>query len=75
MERNTATTVEKLLIGDRFYKCTDKKKEVYTMVEGETKKTYFRTYRFFALKDKALHPIAINKDTAIVFLRHKEATV
>lgn len=71
MERNTITTIDKLEIGDRFYKLNDKKKVCWTVVEAEKKTTYFRTYRFFAMKDGENFPTPTNKDTQLVFLRHK----
>ncbi len=70
MERNTSTIAKKLITGDRFYKANDRKKTVLQMVEHETKKTYFRTYRYWYMSDTDRFPQPINPDTAVIFLRH-----
>jgi hypothetical protein len=70
MERNTATTIDKLLTGDRFYKAGDKNKEVYTVWDGKTKRTKWQTYKYHALKDGEKYPVAIKATTQIIFLRH-----
>jgi hypothetical protein len=72
MERNTPTTIGELQIGDRFYKCSDKKKQVWEKVESEVKQTHFQTYRHFAKQPGMRFPQPMNKATAVIFLRHKE---
>lgn len=72
MERNTLTTIDKLQVGDRFYKANDKKKEVWEVVEHETKQTHFQTYRFWATNGKLKYPEPVKKNTVLVFLRSKE---
>lgn len=81
MNRNDVTTVDKLVIGDRFYRSNDKNKEVLELVEMPAKRTYYRTYRYFfitaASADKIRHNAdligriakPINGTTSIVFLR------
>ncbi|WP_346237745.1 hypothetical protein ABDK00_001545 [Niabella insulamsoli] len=71
MERNTITTVDKLQLGDRFYKANDKNKTVLTKVESEIKVTIYRTYRHFAKTDKEKFPQPINANTRVVFLRNE----
>lgn len=63
------TTVDKLKLGDRFYKATDRKKHPYTLTECVPIKTFFRTYNYFATKDGERNPAAIVKTTQVVFLR------
>ncbi len=82
MERNELTTVQKLTLGDRFYKVSDKNKIVFQMVPHEVKKTHFQTYKYFCCeasvidnknnKHKERNFKAINKETPVVFLRHKD---
>lgn len=72
MERKTQTTVGELKIGDRFYRCQDKKKEVWQKVEHKVKQTGFQTYSHFAKRDADLHPQPLKKDTQVIFLRHGE---
>lgn len=60
MERNTVTTIDKLEIGDRFYKVGDKKKDVYTKVGITTMQ-----------KDGERYPMFLNPARQIVFIRHK----
>ncbi|MDM8176866.1 hypothetical protein QT327_21365 [Olivibacter sp. 47] len=81
MQRNEMTTMEKLSLGDRFYFANDKKRLVWQKVEHETTQTKYRTYKHFALLASVVdNPCmkeeykknltkAVNKDTAIVFLR------
>lgn len=70
MEKNTLTTVDKLQIGDRFYKAGDRKKELWTKVEAQKKVTYFQTYVHWAKKDKEVHPQALKANSPVIFLRH-----
>lgn len=72
MERNTATTISELQIGDRFYKVSDRKKSVWTKVEKEPYSSGFQTYTNFALQDGRKHTDAFKSDTKLIFLRHKE---
>lgn len=84
MERNCLTTVAALRIGDRFFKLSDKKRLVLELVQGETKRTHFQTYKHFccpvSIMDNNRMPAqlkernfkAINKDTQVIFLRNKE---
>lgn len=72
MERNTVTTMYHLKIGDRFYKCSDKKKTVWTKVEAETKQTHFQTYKHFGILDGEKYPVAFKSDTQVIFLRHNQ---
>lgn len=68
MERNTITTVGELHIGDRFYKASDKKRVVWEKVESEIKRTYYQTYKHFAITPGERFPVAMNKDSKVVFL-------
>ena len=61
MERNTKTTVGALQIGDRFYKCNDKKKLVCEKVESEIKKTHFQTYKHFVKMPGQYFPVPKSK--------------
>lgn len=72
MERNTRTTIGELVLGDRFYRQSDKAKVVWTKVAGEVKKTGYQTYVHFGVRDggNPKYPEALKKDTAVVFLRH-----
>jgi hypothetical protein len=63
MERNTATTIGRLKIGDRFYKPSDKKKEVWQYISFSNKK-------FNCKRDRELHPSPLSMDTQIIFLRN-----
>jgi hypothetical protein len=84
MNRNNVTTVDKLVIGDRFYRCNDKHKEVLELVEMPAKRTYYRTYRHFFITASTLENIRndaerikrmakpINGTTAVVFLRNSQ---
>lgn len=83
MIRFEACTPAELKTGDRFYKAMDKKKTPLVMVEHDVKKTHFRTYKYFCCptatidnphltqQQKARNYTPINKDTAVVFLRHE----
>ncbi len=71
MERNTNTTVSELEIGDRFYRPTDKKKTVWEKVRGENKTTHFQTYKHFAIAHGMTFPVAMKKETIVIFLRHQ----
>ncbi len=71
MERNTATTIDKLKPGDRFYVANDKKKEMFEKVAHEVKKTNYQTYKHFGKKDNEKFPVAFKNDTRIIFLRSK----
>lgn len=70
MERNTMTTVDKLRIGDRFYRASDKNKTMWTKVEAPVKKTFFQTYRHHARKDGDKYAIDVRSDLQVVFMRH-----
>lgn len=71
MQKNTVTDITSLVPGDRFYKAADAKKEVWEVVEHDGKKTKFQTYNYFAKRDQDRYPSAINRNTQLVFLRHK----
>lgn len=61
MERNTKTTFSQLVDGDRFYKCSDKKREVWEA-----------TFNVFSAKrDIDIYSRRFNPDTEVIFLRHK----
>jgi hypothetical protein len=62
-------TIDQLKEGDRFYKANDKKKQRYTVLPSPVIKTYFRTYKYFAMLDNDRHPTPIMKTTPLVFLR------
>lgn len=62
MERNTATTISSLAFGDRFYKPSDKKKEVWQYVA-------YKNRRYECKRDNDLHPMPMLPDTNVVFLR------
>lgn len=70
MERNTLTTIKEVQIGDRFYKVGDPKKTLYTLTEAEPQKTFFQTYKHFAVKDGEKHKQAFKAFTQVVFLRN-----
>jgi hypothetical protein len=72
MERNTATTVSKLQVGDRFYKKSDKQRLVWEMVAGQMKATHFRHYHYWAQMDNMIRPQALDGKTPVVFLRHND---
>lgn len=85
MERNTKTTVYNLQIGDRFYKCNDKKKTILEKVEHSIKQTHFQTYRHWSMEAKYMGRVItaeqiekyakpIKSDTEVIFLRHKNDT-
>jgi hypothetical protein len=74
MERLTSTTVDKLCIGDRFYKAKDKAKQVWTLVPSKKVVTKYRTYSYSALKDGTKHSEFVNADTQVIFLRHETLT-
>lgn len=69
MERNTQTTIKNLKPGDRFYKVTDKKKEVWQKVVCEVKVTKYQTYSNFAKRDIDQSSQAFKSETEIIFLR------
>lgn len=71
MERNTLTTIDKLNVGDRFYKVKDKNKTVWEKVAHEIKQTNYQTYSQFATKGKDPHTYAFRKDAQVIFLRSK----
>lgn len=73
MERNTITTIDKLLIGDRFYKKTDRTKTVYTKVSVKPMANKYRVLTYGALKDGERHPNHMSTDTLLVFLRNTTA--
>lgn len=64
MDRKTQTTIARLQVGDRFYKPSDEKKEVW-QYEG------FNQRRFQCKRDKDLFCTPFISDTKVVFLRHK----
>lgn len=70
MERNTLTTVKKLTIGDRFYKAGDKNKTLHTVVESTPLKTFFTTYKYFAIRDSDKLKVAFKPDTQVIFIRN-----
>ncbi|MFL5808067.1 MAG: hypothetical protein ACJ749_01020 [Flavisolibacter sp.] len=72
MERNTQTTISELKIGDRFYKPTDKKKTVWEKVPGDAVVTKYQTYKNFAITAGEKYPVMMQKQTIVIFLRHKE---
>lgn len=70
MQRSTVTSLEKLRKGDRFYFCSDKKKETWEMIEYKQGKSEVNKptalngvymYRFPVLRLNTL---------PVVFLRH-----
>ena len=71
MLRNTQTTIDKLQPGDRFYKSSDKKKQLWTVVESDKKTTYLLTHKFYGLKDGQRHPEPISTNTLLIFLKNK----
>jgi hypothetical protein len=71
MERLTSTTVDKLCIGDRFYKSKDKSKQVWTLVPSKKLVTKYRIYSYSALKDGTKHAEFVNAETQVIFLRHE----
>lgn len=83
MNRNEASTIEKLAIGDRFYFSKDKKKAVWEKVKGEVKQTQFQTYTQWAVPASVIDSPAANeiyvksnfkalrKGTQVVYLRSK----
>ena len=72
MQKGTVTKVYKLVIGDRFYKCKDRSRKVYEMVEAEPRRTAYRTYSYWAKQDNSDELIALKGDTDVFFLRHNE---
>jgi hypothetical protein len=75
MEKFTRTTVRELQTGDRFYKASDAKKQMYEIVERDVKKTAYRHYHFWALKDGFTKPDPLNGDTLVVFVRNSKDTI
>ena len=71
MERFRNTTASRLQPGDRFYKLNARKKVVYEMVEGEVKRTLYRTYGFWC-KGPDGKVIPIMGTTRVVYLRSNE---
>jgi hypothetical protein len=72
MERNTLTSMGQLKIGDRFYLKSDRKKTVWEKVESEVKVTNYQTYKHFAQLPGMNYPQPMNRNTVVIFLRHKE---
>ncbi len=75
MERNTVTTIDQLQVGDRFYKANDKNKRMFQKVKAGSNgekyvRTRYKTYSHFAKADKELHPVMIERTTAVVFIRN-----
>lgn len=70
MERNTKTTIDKLAIGDRFYKQNDRNKAIHEKIDRAPFKTKHYTYTNWAMKDGERHPEKMRHDTAVVFLRN-----
>lgn len=73
MKKFTVISVNRLVIGDRFYKVNDKKKKVLELVQGEVLITKFRVYGFFYKTDNDNTPKPIVGSTKVVFLRHNDA--
>lgn len=71
MERFKNTTVSRLQPGDRFYKLSDRNKTVLEMVQGEVKRTLYRTYGFWC-KGPDGEIQAVMGNTKVVFLRHAD---
>ncbi len=69
MERNTKTEVGNLVFGDRFYKCNDKKREVWTKQHGEVR--YAKGLKHYASKDGDNCKTAVKEETEVIFLRNK----
>jgi hypothetical protein len=59
--------------GDRFYKTSDKKKEVFEKVE---KPSYIleKTNQHWIKADNQRHPLPLKTGTSVFFLRHKQTT-
>ena len=62
MERNTATTIKNLKFGDRFYKPSDKKKEVWQYLA-------YKNRRYMCERDNDMHPTPFLESANVVFLR------
>lgn len=72
MEAKTVTTINRLFIGDRFYKLSDAKKIVYERVKSDLKKTKYRTYGFWAKSDTSNEVKVFDGKTRVMFLRTNE---
>lgn len=70
MERNTKTTIDKLAIGDRFYKASDKNKTVLQKVAHAPFQTKHYRYTNWAIKDNERHADKMRHDTEVIFLRN-----
>jgi hypothetical protein len=74
LPKNKLTTIDSLEIGDRFFLASDKKKITWSKVQEAKKVTQFQTYTNWGLKDGHNLPLAMKKETKVVFLRRPSAT-
>ena len=72
MTPRTQTIAKYLVPGDRFYKISDKKKDVLEIVEHPVKVTKYTSYNLFCKGDLDKFATAILSNTPVMFLRHKE---
>lgn len=71
MERGTYTTIEELMIGDRFCLVNDRKRTVLEKVGHQPLTTKYYTYKNLGKADNEKHPRMFKQNTQVVFLRHK----
>lgn len=77
MNRNEVTSIDRLQIGDRFYKSSDKAKvkEVYQVMDPEkqirtkSQKHFACPVGFLGLNCEASKTVPLNENTMVVFLR------
>lgn len=64
MKRNEVTTLDKLQIGDRFYKSGDAKKTVWTLKQPSK-----NLNQYDVMKDGETYPRPMKGNAPVVFLR------
>lgn len=88
MERNTVTYINKLKVGDRFYRAGDKDRLVLEKVDHKVKRTNYQTYSHWAIpasiadrfrpdgeqleRQISLWGRALRAETQVVYLRSVE---
>ena len=70
MKRGEITTIEELIIGDRFYFQSDRKKEVYEVHEQKNKSYLFGVKSTWIFKPKSAYKIHVKRGRKVVFLKN-----
>ncbi len=66
----TKTTARMLVVGDRFYKATDRNKTVYQIVQGKPSEDKRKPDTILYKLGDEKYPTEIHPNTQVVFLRN-----